>query len=100
VLFFLNIRVDPKELSLSELWDIWDKETDAAAGAKAAGKLVAAYKVVGQRRVIAIVNVESHDELDQILMAALPMAHYLEVEEVLPVRAYEDFTVDIKRRWE
>ena len=43
---------------------------------------------------------ESHDELDQILMSALPMAHYLEFEEILPVRAYEDFANDVKRRWQ
>lgn len=32
-------------------------------------------------------------------MAGLPMAHYLEIEEVLPVREYERFADDVKRRW-
>jgi muconolactone D-isomerase len=99
MLFFFNVRVDPKGMSLEELWDIWEKEAEAAMGAKEAGKVVALYKVSGQRRVIGILDVESHDELDQILMAALPMAHYLEFEEILPVRAYEDFASDVKRRW-
>jgi hypothetical protein len=31
--------------------------------------------------------------------AGLPMAHYLEIEEVLPVRAYESFADDVRRRW-
>ncbi len=48
---------------------------------------------------MAIADVDSHDELDRILMAGIPMANVLEVEEVLPIRAYEDFADDLKRRW-
>lgn len=72
-MFFLSVRVNPKEMSLDELWNIWEKEAETALGAKAAGKAVALYKVVGQRRVVGIFNVESHDELDQIIMAGLPV---------------------------
>ena len=100
MLFFVKVRVEPKSLSLDELWDHWEKEAEAALAAKDAGKVVALYKVSGQRRVVGIVNVESHDELDRIFMAALPMAHYLEIEEVLPVRPYEHFAEDLKRRWQ
>jgi len=99
MLFFVKVRVDPKEMSLDDLWEIWEKEAQAALGAKAAGKLKAAYKVSGQRRVLAIVDADSHDELDRIFMAILPMARYLEIEEVLPVRDYESFADDVKRRW-
>lgn len=62
--------------------------------------MVHAWKVAGQRLVIAIVNADSHDELDAILMAGLPMAHHLEIEEVLPVREYRQFAADLKRRWQ
>ena len=99
MLFFFKARVEPKDMSLDELWDIWEKEVESAMCAKEAGQVIALYKVAGQRRVIGIINVESHDEMDQILMAALPMAHYLEFEEILPVRAYENFAEDVKRRW-
>ena len=99
MLFFFKVRVEPKELSLDQLWNIWEKEADAAMQAKAAGKVVALYKVSGQRRVVGIIDVESHDELDRIMMAALPMAHHLEFEEILPVRTYESFADDVKRRW-
>ncbi len=68
-------------------------------GAKAAGKVVSLYKVCGQRRVVGILNVESHDELDRIIMAGLPLAHYLEFEDVLPVREYERFADDVKGHW-
>lgn len=99
MLFFIKVRVEPRDLSLDQLWEIWEKEADAALAAKGAGKIVSLYKVAGQRKVLGIVDVESHDELDRIIMAGLPMTHYLEFEEILPVRAYEDFAKDVKARW-
>jgi muconolactone D-isomerase len=99
MLFFIKVRVDHTRISENELWDLWEKEAEAALGAKAAGKIVTVYKVAGQRRVIMIVNMESHDELDRIAMGAMPMRHIFEVEEILPVRDYDDFAKDVKRRW-
>ena len=99
MLFFVKVRVEPKDLSQDQLWDAWAAEAEGALKAKAAGKIVGLYKVAGQRRVLAIMNVESHDELDQIFMAGLPMAHYLELEEIVAVREYEAFAGDLKRRW-
>ena len=99
MLYFVKARIDPKGMSLDELWNLWEKEAEGAKGVRAAGKVVALYKVAGQRRVIAILNMDSHDEMDQVLMAGLPMAAYLEFEEILPVREYESFADDLKRRW-
>lgn len=64
-----------------------------------AGKIVSLYKVTGQKRVLAIMDVDSADELDQILMAGLPMAEYLNYEQVLPLREYTAFAEDIRNRW-
>jgi muconolactone delta-isomerase len=64
-----------------------------------AGKVVSLYKVTGQKRVLAIMDVDSADELDQILMAGLPMAEYLNYEQVLPLREYTAFAEDIRNRW-
>jgi muconolactone delta-isomerase len=100
MLFFFKVRIDHTGMSEEELWDLWETETEAAIGAKAAGKVVSLYKVAGQRRVVGIADLESHDELDQIVMGALPMRHVLEWEEILPVRNYEDFAKDVKRRWQ
>ena len=61
--------------------------------------IVALYKVAGQRRVVGIIDAESHDELDQMIMAGMPIAHNLEWEEIWPVREYENFASDVKRRW-
>jgi muconolactone D-isomerase len=96
----VDIKVDPKGLSLDELWEVWEEETKAALGAMEAGKIVALYKVSGQRRVIGVLDAESTDELDQIIMAGLPMAEYLTFEQVLPVREYASFAEGIRRRWE
>ncbi len=100
MLVFVDVRVDPKELSQDELWEAWEEEANAALAAKDAGTVVSLYKVCGQRRVLVLLDVESHDELDQIWMAALPMARHLELAEVLPVREYEAFADDVKRRWQ
>mgnify|MGYP001818565135 FL=1 len=99
MLFFVKVRVDHTKISEEELWDLWEKEAESALAAKEAGKIVALYKVVGQRRVVMIVNVESHDELARLAMGAMPMRHILECEEILPVRDYDDFAKDVKRRW-
>lgn len=64
-----------------------------------AGKLVSAYKVSGQRRVLGVFDVESRDELDRIIMGGLPLAHNLEIAEILPIRKYEDFAEDVRNRW-
>ncbi|HET7481055.1 MAG TPA: muconolactone Delta-isomerase family protein [Rubrobacteraceae bacterium] len=100
MLVFVDVRVDPKDMSLDELWEAWEEEANAAIGAIEAGKIVGLYKVSGQRRVLGVLDVESHDELDQILMAGLPMAHYLTMAEVLPVREYTAFADDVRRRWQ
>ncbi|MCA1729340.1 MAG: muconolactone Delta-isomerase family protein [Actinobacteria bacterium] len=76
------------------------REAEGALEAMEAGKIVSLYKVSGQRRAICILDVESHDELDQIFMAGLPMAHYVELKEVLPMREYEAFARDVSQRWQ
>lgn len=99
MLFFIKVRVDHTGISEEELWSLWEKEAEAARGAKEAGRIVSLYKVVGQRRVVMVVDAESHDELDRLAMGTMPMRHILEVEEILPVRSYDDFAGDVKRRW-
>lgn len=100
MLYFFKVRVVHDQMSAEELWDLWEREAEAATGALEAGVIKAAYKVVGQRRIVGILNLDSHDEMDRILMAGLPMAHVLEFEELLPVREYSNFADDVKRRWE
>ena len=100
MLVLADIRVNPKDMSLDELWDIWEEEAKATLEAMEAGKVVAAYKVCGQRRVVLIFDMDSYDEIDQVLMAGLPLAHHLEIREIVPVREYEAFASDVVQRWQ
>jgi muconolactone delta-isomerase len=94
-----SVSCDPDGRCQYELWEAWEEEANAALAAKDAGTVVNLYKVCGQRRVLVLLDVESHDELDQIWMT-LPMARYLELKEVLPIREYEAFADDVRRRWQ
>ena len=80
--------------------DIWEKEAKPTLEAIEAGKVVSFYKVSGQRRVVGVMDVESTDELDQILMADMPIARYLEVKEAVPIREHEAFASDTMQRWQ
>lgn len=100
MLYFFKVRVDHSNMSADELWDLWEKEVEAAEGALNAGKIKNLYKVSGQRRVMGVIDADSHDELDQIIMAGLPMSHVLEWEEIIPVREYTSFGADVRKRWQ
>jgi muconolactone D-isomerase len=66
---------------------------------KEGGTMVCVYKVVAQRRVIMIVDVPNHDFFDKLGMGMMPMCNIFEVEEILPLREYEAFAEDVKKRW-
>ena len=100
MLFHFRVRVDHSNVTIDELWDIWQREVDAAEGAIQAGKIKQLWKVSGQRVVLGVIDADSHDELDRIFMAALPMAHMLEFEEILAIREYTDFGADVRNRWQ
>ena len=101
MLYHLDFNVEyPDGMSQKELFAIWAKEADAAIGAKQAGVIVDLWKCVGERRVLAVVDVDSPDMLDQILLD-LPIMkeHGQHVHvEVTALRRYEDFAADVKER--
>lgn len=101
MLFLLDFNVEyPAGMSQDELFQIWAREADAALGAKDAGAVVDLWKCVGARRVVAVVNIDSHDALDQITLD-LPIMkeHGQHVHiDVTPLRRYEDFAADVKER--
>ena len=101
MLFHLDFHVDyPDGIQQQELFAIWAREAEAALGAKEAGIVVDLWKCVGQRRVVAIVDVESHDMLDQIsLDLPIMKEHGQHVHiEVTALRRYEEFAADVKSR--
>ncbi|MEM8977793.1 MAG: muconolactone Delta-isomerase family protein [Pseudomonadota bacterium] len=101
MLFHLDFHVEySAEMTQNDLFDIWAEEADAALGAKEGGVVVDLWKAVGERRVIAIVNVDNAEMLDQILLD-LPimqkMGQHVQVD-VTALRTYEGFAADVKER--
>ena len=90
----------PASMSQKDLFSIWAREAEAALGAKKACVVIDIWKCAGSRRVIAIVNVDSLDTLDQMLLD-LPIMkeHGQHVQvDVTPLRRFEDFATDVKKR--
>lgn len=100
MLFYVQMRWNHEgRLSLDELWEIEEKETEHAQETIDSGMVKGLYKVAAQKRVIAIVDVESPEELDRTALGRLPMREYLEFEQVWALRDYEGFTKDVKARY-
>lgn len=100
MLYFLDFQVEyGSNMTQQDLFEIWSQEADVALAAKQEGTVVELYKCVGERRVIAIVEVDSPDTLDQILFT-LPimkkMGQYVQVK-VTSLRRYEDFAKDVQK---
>jgi muconolactone delta-isomerase len=92
----------PASMSQKDFFSIWAKEAEAALGAKKAGLVVNVWKCVGSRRVIVVADVDSPDTLDQLLLD-LPIMkeHGQHVQvDVTPLRRFEDFAADVKKRLE
>jgi muconolactone delta-isomerase len=103
MLYHADFHIEyPASMSQKDFFSIWAREAEAALGAKKAGVVVDIWKVVGSRRVMAVVNVDSLDTLDQILLD-LPIMkeHGQHVQvHVTPLRRFEDFARDVKTRLE
>jgi muconolactone D-isomerase len=103
MLYHADFRIEYQaSMSQRDFFSIWAKEAEAALGAKKAGVVLDIWKCVGSRRVIVIANVDSPDTLDQILLD-LPImklnGQHVQVE-VTPLRRFEDFAGDLKKRLE
>lgn len=101
MLYHIDFRVTySQSMTQKDLFSIWAKEADTALNAKSAGVVVDLWKVAGENRVIAIVNVDSPDTLDRILMD-LPImqenGQNIQVS-VSSLRRYEDFAADLQQR--
>jgi len=103
MLYHADFHIEyPQSMSQQEFFSIWAREAEAALGAKKAGVVIDIWKCVGTRRVIAVVDVDSADTVDRMLFD-LPIMkeHGQHVRvEVTPLRRFEDFAMDVKRRLE
>ena len=103
MLFHADFQIEyPTSMSQKDFFSIWAREAEASLGAKKAGVVIDLWKCVGSRRVMVVANVDSLDTLDQILLD-LPIMkeHGQHVQvEVTPLRRFEDFATDVKKRLE
>jgi muconolactone D-isomerase len=83
-------------ISLDELWEVEAQETVHAKETIDSGMVVGIWKVAAQKRVIAVLDVESVEELDRTALGRLPMREYLDFEVVWPLRDYLGFAEDVK----
>jgi muconolactone delta-isomerase len=98
VQFFVRFEVtQPANVSNADLVAIWQREAAAALGAIEAGAIKHAWKVAGQRVVLGVVEVPSHEDLDRAL-AGLPIIRELGSgvkTEALPIYDYATFAADL-----
>lgn len=103
MLYLLDFHVEYSAMmTQKELFTIWAREADAALGAKQAGVVVDLWKCVGERRSVCVVDVDSPDTLDQILLDLPIMKEHGQHVHVTvnALRRYEDFAADVKARLE
>ena len=103
MLYHVDFRIGyPASMSQKDLFSIWAREAEGALVAKKAGVVIDIWKCVGSRRVMAVADVDSPDTLDKILLD-LPIMkeHGQHVQiDVTPLRRFEDFATDLKKRLE
>lgn len=100
MLFYVQMRwVHEGRLTLDELWEVEKKEAEKAKETIESGLVKGIYKVAAQKRVIAIVDVESIEELDRTALGRLPMRDYLEFEVVWALRDYLGFAEDVDKKY-
>jgi muconolactone D-isomerase len=101
MLYHADFHIEyPASMSQQDFFAIWAREAEAALGAKKAGVIIDIWKCVGTRRVMVVVNVDSPDTLDQILLD-LPIMkeHGQHVQvNVTPLRRFEDCATDLKKQ--
>jgi muconolactone delta-isomerase len=100
MLFHLDFHVEyGATMSQQDLFGIWSREAEGALGAKQAGVIVDLWKCVGERRVVAVVDVDSHDTLDEILFTLpimVEMGQFVDIK-VTALRRYEDFAGTVNK---
>lgn len=100
MLFHLDFHVEyGATMSQQDLFATWSREAESALGAKKAGVIVDLWKCAGERRVIAILDVDGPDTLDEALFGLpimVEMGQFVDIK-VTPLRRYEDFAGTVNK---
>jgi muconolactone delta-isomerase len=100
MLFFVQMRWNYQgRISQDELWDMELKEGEHGLEGVKSGIVLGLYKVVSQHRILAIVDVDSLENLDRNSMGWLPMREYIEFEHVWALRDYAGFVEDVRNKF-
>jgi muconolactone delta-isomerase len=97
MLFYVQMKWNFRDKNIDDLFRIEEAETRHAQETVDSGMVVGIWKVASQHRVIAIVDVESAEDLDANSMFRLPMRNYLEFEAVWPLSDYGKFTQQLQQ---
>src|SRR3972149_7284017 len=99
MLFMLRAYISkPANVSNKDFYTVWRQEAEAAMAAYKAGVIKAIWKVSGRPEVIAVLDVDSHDTLDQAVLG-LPIwktgnSHIGTTLEWTALRPYENWAED------
>ena len=102
MLFMIKLYLSkPANATNKEFYGLWLKEADSALGALKAGVVKGLWKVASAPEVIAVLDVESNDALDEIILA-FPLwssgnSQIVTKFECIPLRAYENWYETLKR---
>lgn len=90
----------PESLSNQEFFEIWRQESVAAIEAVKAGAIKAIWKTAGEYQVIAVIEVENGDQIDDIVHSLpiwrLGYAHIVPKITFKPLRPYEHWAQQLE----
>jgi muconolactone delta-isomerase len=90
----------PESASNKEFFEIWYKESVAAIEALKQGAIKNIWKVAGKYEVVAVMEVESGDDLDAIVHSLpiwkLGYAHIVPEISWIPLRSYQNWSNQLK----
>jgi muconolactone D-isomerase len=90
----------PEGLSNKDFFEIWRQESVAAIEAVKAGAIKNIWKVAGEYQIIAVLDVDSGDQIDEILHSLpiwrLGYAHIVPKLSWKPLREYQNWAEQLK----
>ena len=92
--------VKPETASNKEFFEVWRQESEAVLAAVKAGAIKNVWKVAGKYEVMAVLEVENADQMDEALHS-LPVwrngyAHIVPEITWTPLRSYENWAEQLK----
>ena len=90
----------PESATNKEFFEVWRQESVAAVEAYRAGIIKSIWKVAGKYEVVAVMEVQSGDDLDAIVhnlpIWKLGYAHIVPEINWIPLRSYENWGEQLK----